>query len=189
MSTTSSKLSSSSGSSAAGVRSKSPSYLRHTVASRGKMTEKASTMKVINEWREAREEKERERKRQMARNKKTGPVARTARYLKSTKTAAAKMAVRKYVMQGVTVEVPQIALMEFKDSEEDVEAYAELQWAQGHHCTDDLFSGRHTYRDAEGNVVLRREDWKEQMWAQHGVDVDEARRCRVLGEEYDYQEA
>ncbi|KAJ9121582.1 hypothetical protein QFC22_002201 [Naganishia vaughanmartiniae] len=188
MSASSSKLSSSSGSSAVRVRTKSPSYLLPTAASMGKRRDKASFVKLIKDWEEEQEKRKRrknEENRKRASKNKSESGARTAGYLKSTKAASGKMAVRKYKLQGVQVEVPQLAFRVFEDSEEDMKAYARLQWAQGYQTTDDLFAGRHTYRDSEGRVVLEREDWKEQMALQHGIDVDEARRCRVLGIEYE----
>jgi hypothetical protein len=130
---------------------------------------------------------EQERKRKATRKIQPELVARrTPGYLQPTKAAKAKMAVRKYVLEGVRVEVPQVTFSPFPDSEEDVEAFAKSQLGQEYQCTDELFVGRHTYRDAENKIVLVRDQWKEQMALQFGIDVDEARRCRALGLPYDY---
>jgi hypothetical protein len=188
MSTESTQRSVSSTSSLAGKRSKaSPSYMRPTVASLGKRTDKACTLKWLNEKFALQDQYEQERKRKMMRKIQPELVARrTPGYLQPTKAAKAKMAVRKYVLEGVSVEVPQVTFSPFPDSEEDVEAFAESQLGQEYQCTDDLFVGRHTYRDAENKIVLVRDQWKEQMALQFGIDVDEARRCRALGLPYDY---
>ncbi|KAJ9119868.1 hypothetical protein QFC24_005595 [Naganishia onofrii] len=192
MSTTSSKLSSSSGSFVAGVRSKSPSYLRHTVASRGKRTEAAETVKMVNDWYEEQEEKRKEKMRKRVRKRQEQiQVVRTTGYLKPTKATMAKAAgpirgVRTYVLEGVEVEVPQLALMLFENPVGDKEALKALKLARKEQDIDDLFVGRHTYRNAENVITLKEKKWKKQVLAEHGVDYDEMRRCRVLGLEYEY---
>ena len=136
-------------------------------------------MQRLTNWCQAQEEKEKEEKRKMRKIQPELVARKTAGYLQPTKAAKAKMAVRKYVLDGVKVEVPQVTFSLIIDLQD--EKVREFR------STDDLFVGRHTYRDAENVVTLVRDDWKEQVALQHGgYDVDEARRCRVLGLEYEW---
>lgn len=109
------------------------------------------------------------------------------RYQRLTKAAKAKVASRSYVLQGVRVQVPQIAICEYEASEEDKVWQDDLIQEELDKMdevlpeVDSLFVGRHTYRNALGRVVARRSKWKENYAKKTGVEWNEFRICRNYG--------
>ncbi|KAJ9106899.1 hypothetical protein QFC20_003907 [Naganishia adeliensis] len=170
-----SKLSTSSGSVCV------PSYLRGTVASGAKQREK-----VVPKARA--ETKALSLKRKMKRSARRLEVAReTKGYLQLTKAAKAKVSPRTYVREGLRVEVPTFVFQQYEDSVEEKRARIDSmidEERQGPRNEDGLFVGRHTYGDAEGEVVLERVAWMEAMEDQTGVNYECRRYCLARGIKY-----
>jgi hypothetical protein len=110
-------------------------------------------------------------------------VAReTKGYQQLTKAAKAKATPRTYVLEGLRVEVPMIVVEEYVDSIEEQQARIERmidEEAQGPLEAEKLFVGRHTYCDAEGQVVEERLPWMELMMENIGVNFELRRYCRA----------
>jgi hypothetical protein len=158
-----------------------PSYLRGTVASGAKQREKVIPKARV-------ETKALSVKREVKRSARRVEVAReTKGYQALTKAAKAKVSPRTYVVEGLRVEVPTIVFEQYEDSVEDRRAYRGFlvdNERQRKPCLVDLFVGRHTYRDAEDEVMELRHDWKEQLEENTGVVWEEFRYCRARGIRY-----
>lgn len=165
-----SKLSTSSGSTSV------PSYLRGTIASGAKQREK-----VVPKAR--KETKALSVKREVKRSVRKLEVAReTKGYQALTKAAKAKVSPRTYVHEGIRVAVPMIVVDQYEDSIEEQQARIERmidEEALGPLNEEELFIGRQTYCDAEGNVVQEREPWMEMLLEHTGVNVALRRYCRA----------
>lgn len=80
-----------------------------------------------------------------------------------------------------------IVIEQFDDSEEDNWAYIELleeEERQKRPTLELLFDGRHTYRDIEGEVVVARCGWKEELEERTGINWDCQRYCLAIGKKY-----
>lgn len=166
-----------------------PSYLRGTAASAGKRRTKV----VLSPKPEPTLSKDGGRRSAAAR-KRVATEGHIKGYQQLTKAARAKVSPRSYVLQGVRVEVPQVALVEFEACEEDKAWFVEkMETAEAKLLeklpeVDLLFVGRHTYYDGEGAVAQPRDAWKEVFAEQNGVEWNEFRICRSWGlniEDYD----
>ncbi|KAJ9114442.1 hypothetical protein QFC20_001585 [Naganishia adeliensis] len=170
-----SKLSTSSGSVCV------PSYLRGTVASGAKQREKVIPKARV-------ETKAVSVKREVKRSARRLEVAReTKGYLTLTKTAKAKVTPKTCVLEGLRVKVPTFVFEQYEDSVEDKLAYRDLlddNERQGNPDFMDLFVGRHTYSDAEGEVVQERTGWKERLLENTGIHFGDYRYCLARGIKY-----
>lgn len=170
-----SKLSTSSGSVCV------PSYLRGTIASGAKQREKVVPKARV-------ETKVLSVKREVKRSARRMDVEReTKGYLQLTKAAKARVSPRTQVREGLRVEVPTFVFTQFEDSVEEKRARVDAmidEERQGPLNEDGLFVGRHTYRDAEGEVVLERVAWMEALEDSTGVNYECRRYCLARGIQY-----
>jgi hypothetical protein len=110
------------------------------------------------------------------------------RYMELTQAALAKVVTRSYVLEGVRVEVPGFALLETEGSEDDKAWFAEAMEAKENPAVfevDQLFVGRHAYRDDQGAIVKRRAPWKEDLFKNTGINWNLFRLRRSLEMEDD----